>query len=192
MRLLVTVIVLCGAFVSCEGGGGGRGSTSRSSDRRALPPVNTTPSARGDRRLILVQSATKDLVIFVNEGHRGRATPEGQRAIVLGLPEQAYKVYSDEELDQLVGQLDELGYSRTASPFQPGEGRYLTRDGQIEASFRGLIYLEEAGNRRKLLGALPAKTGDAAAIDRLTTYSKCKTLLAVWFTQKSVSESPPF
>jgi hypothetical protein len=178
-------ILLLPLLFACASGGGRLEGPSPT----RLPAVEVPLSSRGDRRIVLRQTARDELVILVNEGHAGRRSPEGQRRITFGRAEQGYKVLSDAEFDELLRGLDDLGFQRLSSPVGPAEEHLIT--GTIANSdVRGVVLVEEVGQARALVGQLPR--GDPLLLDRLKAYSQAKTWIAMWFARESVSEFPPF
>jgi hypothetical protein len=152
--------------------------------------VNTGPS-RGDRRIIAYQHRPP-LVYFilVNEGHRGRATPEGQQRIALNNPHQSYKVLSEVEMDALLESLENRGFARGATAFVPGDEQYFQPQGVGSDRYRGIVYVEEQGVRRKLLGYRPAGPADVDGASMYELFIDAKALCVRWFRDQPRSEQP--
>ena len=177
--------------------GGSRNSDSGRSSASETPRRAATPGPNGDVRVIVFQPATrtrdgKDVaglwMILVNENHSWRETEKGRYDIALQDPNRGYKVMTEDQTESLLKSLDNLGFNEAATPFVQGDEGYLTPAAASDR-FRGVIYVETAKGRVKLLGQRPAGNTDVAGQRRYEQYVNYKTVVTTWF-QSTVGELP--
>ncbi len=177
--------------------GGSRNSDAGRSSSTASPRRTTSAGPDGDVRVIVFQPASRtrdgksvsDLwMILVNENHSQRETDQGRYDIALQDPNRGYKVMTEDQTASLLKSLDNLGFNEAASPFVQGDEGYLTPAASSDR-FRGVIYVETAKGRVKLIGQRPAGNTDVAGQRRYEQYVNFKTVVTTWF-QSTVGELP--
>ncbi len=196
IQLVPAFVLLVLAACSTSGGtaasrGGNAAANPRWSGEAALPPPEAAaPSPRGDRRIIYFQAREGVTLILVNEGHSGRSSNKGRLSIAMNDPRGSYKVFADAEMDALLKSMEDRGLARLQVAFEPGDEDYLSPDRAAPDRYRGILYLEEAGRRTKVLGFRPNGKDDVLGQDRYRVFTELKALVTLWYREKNIAESP--
>lgn len=188
--LLLTVsFAACSTSSRSGPAGSSGGGTPKSGGSAAAAEETAVYNTIRDARLILRQPKANQTAILVNRDHADRRTREGRLNLAMGDLQQGYKPVSDRQFDSLLESFKTYKYQLIKEPWVPGDERYLrAKDGEIEG-FRGIIVVENAGERYKLVQWRPAHAKDTIGQQKQQTFIDLKGLVIVWLNEASRVET---
>lgn len=194
---LSTILVLALAVVAfgpaCESTGSSNGSAGRSSARTG-PGVDegANPAAQyqdiDDCRVILYQPKNRTSMILVNRAHSKRDSLKGRQDLALGLRDGGYNVLSDQQIDELLEAMKVRNGALIASPFSRADERYLNAGPGDIGGYKGVIVVENGGQRTKYLGMSPQ--GNPALAQKYQIFADLKLLVATVYSASGPVEMP--
>ena len=174
-------------------------STSSSYNRRgdSLPGGSSTVTNEAavygkvrNARIVLKQAKNDTYFIMANMDHESRQTPQGRLALALGNPNLGYRVKTDKSIDALLRSFETYNHRLIIEPWQESDTRYLrAKDGSIPG-FRGIIVVENDGQRYKMMGRRPNGLNDVLGQQKYATFSELKQLILGWYTSEGAIEQP--
>ena len=216
-RRAAALVAVVAFFASCSetskssrstGGAPDRASPDRaavSAEGAPRPGVDLGNRIRGDaphgdvrvifyqpRRVTRQGQTVEDLVmVMVNENNALRGTERGRYNISLQDPNRAYKVMTEEQTDALLKSLDNYGFARQATPFEPGDEQYLAGSSADIPRYRGVLFVESARGKFKVVGTQPGGSSDAMGAQRFKEFTEMKGVVAHWFRLDHVPSEMP-
>ena len=192
MRSTLLGLMALLALAACASDGQNSGNASRAA-REGTPERSggaavTTPVGQHDRRVIAYDPRTRLFMVLVNQGHSGRATEAGRRALALSRTEVSYKVIEEDAMEALFQSMRNRGAFGAATPVSDEDRRYFGTAADVSANYRGIILIEEDGLPLKILGF--RALGDSAGQARLKLFTDLKYLVTHWFNLRSEIERP--
>ena len=157
------------------------------SSSAAVDPV--AEQSLGDVRLVLHQANGAQTMILVNRGNPRRTSLAGQRQLAMGIPDHGYKVLSEEAMTALLTSLDQYNFERLASDFERGDETWFNPRAD-DRRYRGILYIERNGTRRKILGFRPAGRDDGVGHQRYQAFVNLKLVFMRWFVSTTATEVP--
>ncbi|NRA95996.1 MAG: hypothetical protein HRU14_07275 [Planctomycetes bacterium] len=188
--LTVSLFLSAGCTGSAPSGGSDRGQPPTGGARPlTLPHAGNDGPRQGDFRVILHQANGTQTMIMVNRGHTLRKAPEGRRRLALNIPGHGYKLLRENAMGALLKSLEERNFSALATPFKRGDERWFDAQAK-EPRYRGMIFVERDGDRKKVLGFRPAGINDAVGQRRYKAFVDLKLVCMNWFVSTTDTEVP--
>ena len=201
MRYLILATLTVGLFLSagCTGGAPPRGSDPGGEPRFpgdgpggarpwTLPDAGNDDPRQGDFRVILYQVNGTQTMIMVNRGHTLRKIPEGRRRLAL-LPGHGYKLLRESAMQALLTSLAERNFPALSTAFKRGDERWFDAQPK-DPRYRGMIFVERDGERKKVLGFRPAGINDSVGQRRYKAFVDLKLVCMNWFVSTTDTEVP--
>ncbi len=146
--------------------------------------------ARSVRVIVYAHGTVPQTFITVNAGHLGLADAKGRFAIALGRRTQGFKVLDEAMVDRLLESLQGKGFDAAATTFVEGDEALLLGQGSLPERFRGTVYVEIDGVRRKLVGLRPASRDDESGQDRLRRFTEIRMTAITFWDMKGQTDYP--
>lgn len=153
-------------------------------------PEAAPPKARTVRIIVYAHGTNPQTFITVNASHPGLADAKGRLAIALGRRTQGFKVLDDVAIDRLLASLTGKGFDADATEFVPGDEALVTGSGSLPERFRGTVYVELDGVRRKLVGVRPNGRDDQAGQERLRRFTEIRMTAITFWDMKGQTDYP--
>lgn len=195
MRYLILAALTVSLFLSggCTGAGNANRSAGTPEPSRGSPapprPASDDGPPLGDFRVMLYQANGARLMAMVNRGHTMRKTDEGRRRLALNIPGQGYKLLRKSAMQALLTSLEERSFAALSTPFKRGDERWFDAQNE-DPRYRGMIFVERDGDRRKVLGFRPAGQNDAVGQRRYKAFVDLKLVCMNWFVSTTDTEVP--
>jgi hypothetical protein len=188
--LLVLALALMSMGCDSTGSTGGGGPASAS----ARPGVSETANPEAvyqsidDCRVVLYQPKTRASMILVNRAHSKRATAKGRLDLALGRKSGGYNVLSDRQIDELLEAMKVRNANVLEEPFSREDERYLNAGPNDISGYKGIIVVENGGQRTKYVGLKPGNDPVLAAKYRV--FVDLKLLIAAIYRSTGPIEMP--
>lgn len=169
---------------------GGCGSTPPGARTRTPSPSASRDTGIKNARIILYTPRASITMILVNKVHEKRRTAKGRLWLTNGRVDQAYKAMDDHEIDALLKSFPTFNHQIIKSPWNDEDAHLLRATTDDIPGYKGVILVENAGQRYKLLGRRPSTAGDSLGVARLKAFSQIKTLVSSWYNSVSIVEFP--
>ncbi|MEZ6194220.1 MAG: hypothetical protein R3F20_00605 [Planctomycetota bacterium] len=188
---LIALVALTFGCGSTGSSGGGR-AAARSDESTGAAPID--PNAEAvynsirDCRVILYQPKTRAFMIMVNRDHEKRATETGRLDLALGRRSGGYNVLSDRQIDAVLETLKSRGGDLLRTPFTREDERYLQAGPDSIPHYKGIIVIENGGERWKYLGVAPQN--DPLLAEKYRIFSDLKLAVATYYGGTGPMEQP--
>ena len=182
-NVLISAVILAALTLSgCE-------STPKRTNKTQTPGNTTSLNHRVTNfRAVLRQASSDATFILVNEEHVLRKTRNGRKELALNSSQQAYKALTAKNIDGLLTMFKDANASMVQEPWQDGDEKLIMKPLNKAAGVRGVIMIENNGQRYKLIGRRPTGTQDVLGRERYMTFSKLKRIFFYWDTATSRAE----
>ncbi len=179
------LFLLCLASVTLSGC---ESTSGRSTAARKSGQSTTTHHRISNFRAVLRQASSDATFILVDEGHVLRKTREGRKRLALNSSQQAYKALTPENIDGLLTMFGEANAAIVQEPWVKGDEKLIAKPLSKQGGVRGVILVENNGQRYKLIGRRPQGAEDAIGRQKYMTFSKLKRIFFYWDTATSRAE----
>ncbi|MCB9832294.1 MAG: hypothetical protein H6807_07445 [Planctomycetes bacterium] len=185
---LLAVLGLVAVAACSSGNRSGQDGNGRAAVRGDAPPaedrVASNPPAKHNRirncRVISYDPRTQATIVLVNAAHAWRETEQGQLNITNGQRNLTYKVLTDLQLDSLLETFSQRGADGLRENWDDRHAALLSRRAGEGDGFKGLIILENDGQRFSYIARKPAGPSDTLGVARYKIYSDMRQAVLLW------------